>query len=157
VKKGIFITILFVILLSSLTASVFANPMANVSNKTQTGEAEIEKSRILLLEKALESKEPYAAAKTWAEGVKTRNGALQYAVMSPNLKNKYYSDFVGTGWVTGVSSPWVESYEVAEKYRLNNDTYRFEVVFTYTDSTKSYFSIKKHVTVNNFNGSWLIC
>lgn len=155
-KKGIFITILFVILLSSLTASVFANPMANVSNKTQTGEAEIEKSRILLLEKALESKEPYAAAKTWAEGVKTRNGALQYAVMSPNLKNKYYSDFVGTGWVTGVSSPWVESYEVAEKYRLNNDTYRFEVVFTYTDSTKSYFSIKKHVTVNNFNGSWLI-
>lgn len=155
-KKSVFTTMIVVLLVSSLAISVFAGTMAIDSNKTETSEAEIEKSRIRLLELALEPKEPYAAAKTWAEGVKARNGALQYAVMSPNLKSEYYSEFAGLGWVTGVSSPWMESYEIREIYRKDNDTYRFEVIFTYTDSTKSSFITREYVTANSFNGSWLI-
>jgi hypothetical protein len=47
---------------------------------------EAQKSQILLLEQALVPKDPFTAVKTWAEGVKMRNGAVQYAVMSPKLK-----------------------------------------------------------------------
>jgi hypothetical protein len=155
-KKSIFTPIIAVLLVSCLAISVFAGTMTIDSNKTGTSENEIENTRILLLERALEPKEPYAAVKSWAEGVKTRNGALQYAVMSADLKSKYYSEFVGLGWVTGVSSPWVESYEIRELYRKDNDIYRFEVVFTYTDSTKSHFTTKEYVTANKFNDSWFI-
>lgn len=151
-KKCFFTTVLVGLLLSSLVISVFADSIHATSSKSETGEVEIENSRILMLERALEPKEPYAAAKAWAEGVRTRNGALQYAVMSQNLKEVYYPIFTGLGWVTGVSSPWVENYEVTEKYRLDND----KVVFTYSDSTKSTFSTEEYITVNHFNGSWLV-
>lgn len=161
-RKYIFKVVLVALLLMSLTisvnadSSVYADSMASGSNKTETDGSEINKMRITLLERALEPKEPYAAVKAWAEGVKTRNGALQYAVMSPKLKDLNYDGFVELGWVTGVSSPWVESYEIVEKYRLNDDIYRYLVKFIYTDSTKSCFYESKYVTINNFDGSWLV-
>jgi len=155
-RKYIFKAVLIALLLMSLSISVYADSMVPDSNKTETGDAEINSIRITLLERALEPKAPYAALNAWAEGVKTRNGALQYAVMSPKLKDLNYDGFVELGWVTGVSSPWVESYEIVEKYRLNDDTYRYLVKFTYTDSTMSYYYEIKYVTVNNFNGGWLI-
>ncbi|MGE5629463.1 MAG: hypothetical protein ACM3TR_00025 [Caulobacteraceae bacterium] len=155
-KKYIFTPITAILLVSILAISIIASAMAIDSDKTEISEAETDKARIRLLELALEPKEPYAAAKSWAEGVKTRNGALQYAVMSPDLRSEYYSEFAGLGWVTGVSSPWVESYEIREVYRKDNDIYRFEVVFTYTDSTKSRITAREYVTAGNFNGSWFI-
>ncbi|MGI6327455.1 MAG: stalk domain-containing protein, partial [Dethiobacteria bacterium] len=72
-------------------------------------ELQAQKTRISLLESALAPKDPDAAVKTWAEGVKTRNGALQYAVMAPELKEESYSDFVKMNWSTGTSSPWIKS------------------------------------------------
>jgi len=193
VKKRFFVTILIVLLLFVLAASVLSDHAGtgiDTAEKNEAGgkkteteieaidaeinenevevvdkteaevddktEAEAEKTRIQLLESALEPKGPHAAAEMWAEAVKTRNGALQYAIMSPELKKEYYSFFVGLGWVTGVSSPWIESYEIAERYRLDNEKYRFEVVFTYTDSTGVRFNTKEFITVNSFNGSWFI-
>ncbi len=119
-------------------------------------ELETQKLRISLLESALAPKDPNAAVKTWAEGVKTRNGALQYAVMTPELKEISYSDFVKLNWSTGTSSPWIKSYEVKERSRVNNETYRFEVVFTYTDSTKKTSIETRYVTVVNSEGNWLV-
>lgn len=154
-KKRILTTVLVGLLLSTLVISVSADSMDD-SNNTETYGFEIEKTRILLLERALEPKEPYAAVQSWAEGIKTRNGALQYAVMAQNLKDEYYPIFTELGWVTGVSSPWVESYEIAEKYRIDNDKYRYKVVFTFTDSTKSRFSEIEYVTVKYYDNIWLV-
>lgn len=86
-------------------------------------EIESQKNRISLLESALAPKDPLAAAKTWAEGVKTRNGALQYAVMSTQLREKLYAEFVGLNWTTGTSSPWIASYEINELSKINKETY----------------------------------
>ncbi|MGE5607265.1 MAG: copper amine oxidase N-terminal domain-containing protein, partial [Bacteroidota bacterium] len=103
-------------------------------------ETEAKQSQVRLLEEALAPKDPLNAAETWARGVKTRNGALQYAVMSPELKKEHFAKFVDSNWSTGVSSPWVESYEITEKHNFNNEIFRFEIEFSYTDSTKSAFS-----------------
>ena len=119
-------------------------------------EIESQKNRISLLESALAPKDPLAAAKTWAEGVKTRNGALQYAVMSPQLREKLYAEFVGLNWTTGTSSPWIASYEINELSKINKETYRYEVLFTYTDSTKSSFTETTYITVANYDGNWLV-
>lgn len=121
-----------------------------------SGGVQAQNNRITLLEKALAPENPDAAVKSWAEGVKTRNGALQYAVMSPQLKKESYSDFVAFNWSTGTSSPWIMGYEVNEKCKVNSDRYRFEVIFTYTDSTKANFTIAEYITVDNFEGTWLV-
>jgi len=108
------------------------------------------------LEEALLPEEALAAVETWAEGVKSRNGALQYAVMTPALKAEKYAYFAHVNWSTGVSSPWIDSYEVTESYRVDEGKYRFTVKFNYTDSTKTTFTSKAYVKVENFEEKWLV-
>lgn len=121
------------------------------ANKTEDKEAQVR-----LLEEALTPIDPLNKVKTWAEGVKNRNGVLQYAVMSPELKEEYYAKFGDSNWSTGVSSSWVESYKVIERHRVDEERYLFEVEFTYIDSTKTTFSTIEYVTIANFDGNWLI-
>jgi hypothetical protein len=51
-------------------------------------------------------------AQMYAKAVKERNGALQYALYSDNLRQGTEKDFENTNWVTGFSSPWVDSYDI---------------------------------------------
>ena len=113
-----------------------------------------EELRISNLERALAPEEPLEAVNSWAKGVKTRNGALQYAVMSPELREEYY-DELSQGWSTGVSSPWVEGFEITER-AVENGTYKFDVTFTYTDSTKNTFTETQFVTVQKFEENWFV-
>ena len=55
------------------------------------------------------------AANLWAKGIMTRNGVLQYSVMSNELQQEFknhLSDANITSWVTGTSSPWITGYEM---------------------------------------------
>ena len=113
-------------------------------------------ARLRLLESMLEPKDPFTAVNTWAEGVKSRNGAVQYAIMSPALKDENYLNFVALNWVTGTSSPWIEEYEAAEKCRIDDYIYEFGVLFTYKDSTGSASATKAYVSVRNYDGKWLV-
>jgi hypothetical protein len=113
-------------------------------------------TRIRLLEEALAPKDALSAARTWAEGVKMRNGALQFAVMSPDLREEKYSHFVELDWVTGTSSPWIKDYTIKEISRSDNDIYRYEIEFTYTDSTQIEFTKKEYIIVKNFESAWLV-
>ena len=76
--------------------------------------------------------------------------------MSPTLKKEHFAKFVDSNWSTGASSPWVASYEITEKHSFNNEIFRFEIEFNYADSTKATFSTKEYVTVNNYEGHWLV-
>src|SRR5690606_2592793 len=89
-KLLLIILILCIFLLSSL-ASTSVRAKNNVSAENSgTGSG---KMRVQLLEKALEPHAPLTAAKAWAEAVKARNGAWQYALLSPELKKEYYDGF----------------------------------------------------------------
>lgn len=57
---------------------------------------------------------PKTAAELWAEGLRKRNAAMQYSVLSSELKKRYAEALETSfpGWVTGVSSPWIQSYEI---------------------------------------------
>lgn len=121
-----------------------------------TAKTELPGSQVAGLEKALAAKEAVTAVRTWAEGVKTRNGALQYAVMAPELKKERYQELVEGNWTTGTSSPWVEKYEINEKSKINDETIKYEVTFTYTDSTKSTFMMRDYVTVKKHDNNWYV-
>ena len=71
--------------------------------------------RVTLLEQALIPQDHLAAANTWAEAVKMRNGALQYALLTPSLQSEKYEEYSAMNWVTGTSSPWIKEYKVTEK------------------------------------------
>lgn len=114
-----------------------------------------DKMRIELLEQALAPKDASSAAEKYAEGVKTRNGALQFAVMSSALREEKYSFFAELNWVTGTSSPWIESFTINEVAKTD-DSFRFKIEYTYTDSTGSKFTEKEFITVKNFEGVWLV-
>ncbi|MGB9867404.1 MAG: copper amine oxidase N-terminal domain-containing protein [Bacillota bacterium] len=69
--------------------------------------------RVAMLEAALVGEDPVWVANAWADAVKNRNGAVQFALLSPELREKYRPAFEQLGWVTWVSGPWVESYQVS--------------------------------------------
>lgn len=50
----------------------------------------------------------------YANAVKMRNGAIQYALLSNDLRNQKYNHFKDHIFVTGQSSPWVSSYDIKE-------------------------------------------
>lgn len=57
------------------------------------------------LEEALLAETPEEAVQTWIRGVQKRSGAMQYAVLSPSLREKTKGEFIEYYWGTGGSSP----------------------------------------------------
>ena len=91
--------------------------------------------RIGLLEEALSPATPRDAVEKWAKGVMARNGALQYAVLSPELREANLSLYEGARWVSGTSSPWVESFEIVGEREIPGEAWEYEVVFDTATST----------------------
>lgn len=121
----------------------------NITNSDQS-------VQIANLERALAPETSLEAVNSWAEGIKTRNGAWQYAVMTPDLKKASYDEFEAMGWSTGTSSPWVKSYEIKEVGKTDDSVYRYTVKFTWTDSTDATSENVQYVTVKNIDGTWLV-
>lgn len=112
--------------------------------------------QITLLQKALAPTTPGEAVEKWAKGVKERNGALQYAVLSPELKTQKLTDYERVGWVTMVSSPWVEKFKILKETKTNEGTWEYEVQFTWVTSTgPAGISVDK-LTVKQDGQNWYI-
>jgi len=66
-------------------------------------------------------------ARQWAQAVMDRDGKAQYDLLSTQLQAAVYASYKAEHWVTGCSSPWVQSYEVS----MNGDN----AVVTYIYAT----------------------
>jgi len=75
------------------------------------------------------------AVDTYARGVQTRNGALQYAVLAPTLQKAMYAEFATSQWVTGTSSPWVREYKLLSEQDMGNNTREVHVQWEYATSS----------------------
>lgn len=66
---------------------------------------------------------PEAAAEVWAEGLRRRSAAIQYSVMSEGLRKEYAAQLEESApnWVTGMSSPWVNSWEIVRTEHPSED------------------------------------
>ena len=133
---------------------------ASVTWDPETGSVRIESDRsdmrINLLEQALIPQDHLSAAGTWAEAVKMRNGALQYALLTPSLQAEKYEEYVAMNWVTGTSSPWVKDYTVTEKGKLKEDAYLYLIEYVYTDSTQSTSKMYEYITVVKSDTGWKV-
>ncbi len=120
-----------------------------------------EQRRIQLLQEALAPKTSEGAAFSWADAVKNRNGAWQYALMDTALGQQYLKTFEDNNWVTGFSSPWVQKYRITRDSVDDKGNVTFQVKFDwYTSSGYAYSSIAS-LMASSFNKSevnehWLI-
>ncbi|MCX7708639.1 MAG: copper amine oxidase N-terminal domain-containing protein [Clostridia bacterium] len=118
-------------------------------NKTQ-------EIRISSLESALAPETPEEAVSLWAKGVKTRNGALQYAVYSEKLKGRSFAELSQRSWCTGASSPWIEKIETVSKNKIDEKICKFELVFYFASSVGPSSIGRCPVTVKLENEHWYI-
>ncbi|SFL31500.1 hypothetical protein SAMN03159341_10533 [Paenibacillus sp. 1_12] len=81
------------------------------------------------LENALEAEFPEEAVQTWIRGVQKRSGAMQYAVLSPDLRQETKQKFEDNFWVTGGSSPHMGKVEQLHTKEVSPD--KVQVSFDY--------------------------
>lgn len=79
--------------------------------------------------------DPKEAARLWADGLQGRSAALQYAAMDARLKVEYARQLEETNWVTGMSSPWVESYYIDQTECPDEDSRIVRLIFNTATST----------------------
>lgn len=96
---------------------------------------------------------PTEVAKIWGSGLKTRNAALQYSVMNDELKEIYKIELEknAPNWVTGVSSPWIDSYSILSIENPSLDIYIVEILFYFSTSIGHYGSSKAFLNVSRKN------
>lgn len=101
---------------------------------------------------------PQAAIQVWVEGMKSRNGAMQYSVMDEKLKKVYMKQLeqYNPYWVTGVSSPWIDSYKITNQKQAGNEQYLFQLSLSTATSTGFAGTYKAQVVVNCNDGFWQI-
>ena len=112
--------------------------------------------RLNLLESGIIPVNPDETVNLWAKAVQMRNGALQYALFTDNVKAGTRKSFEEFHWVTGVSSPWVESFKVTKKENLPDKSIQYFVEFNMATSTGSAGKDYATVTVVEKDGQWLV-
>ncbi len=84
--------------------------------------------------------EPNKAVEVWSEGLRQRNGAMQYSIMTKALKDIYAKDLEKSfpNWVTGVSSPWVDGYKIFNVERVSDVAEIFHLKYTTATSAGEF-------------------
>ncbi|MDP4153823.1 MAG: S-layer homology domain-containing protein [Bacillota bacterium] len=95
-----------------------------------------------------------SVAARWAEAMKMRDGRAQYLFMSRDLESKSYEMLDSSGWVTGVSSPWIARYEVrvGQNGDLKLGDNEAVVIFEYATSAGYAGTYEQTLTFVNENG-----
>ncbi|ERI07852.1 hypothetical protein [Aneurinibacillus aneurinilyticus] len=111
-------------IVEELNGNVTYNKTTNGINITLPDATNLAK-QVKFLEDALFPTTAEYALQTWIQGIQNRNGALQYAVFSPELRAKTKKNFDNNSWVTGGSSPHMGKVENIQTKNLNNDRVQF--------------------------------
>jgi len=101
---------------------------------------------------------PEAAAEVWANGLEARSAALQYAVMDDELRQDFAARWEenAPNWVTGVSSPWVESYEIVRTTEPSKGSRVIELRFSTATSTGPAGDYNAILTIEQEGDFWHI-
>ena len=129
-------------------AQVHYNQTANVLS-IQTPDLEKIKCEIARIEDILVPESSDEAVKLWGRGEQTRNGALQYAALSPQLRREAdHSAYVRqTYWVTGSSSPWVGTITIKNKEKLSDSKILYTLSFPEITSSPPYDTATEKLVV----------
>ena len=150
---------ILLLVLAAMISTVSAATPGQISAQAN-GNADLEltvlKAQVEQLEAALAQDDPLGAAKAWANAVKRRNGAWQYALMTPELRAEHHRQLAENNWSTGTSRPWIQGFTVVERDKVDPETFIYDVNYVYTDSTGTTFNVRETVVVKESEGKWLV-
>ncbi|MEW9674451.1 hypothetical protein [Ammoniphilus sp. 3BR4] len=156
-KKLLIITLVLSILFS--TVHVFAQ----ISEEEDTDLASLQRQVKLLskqvqrLEEAISPKTPQEVAFRWAEGIMTRNGALEFALLSNELREKVRNDYEMWEWsFPPGSSPRPLDFEVRKEIRNPDGSWQFEILYYIGSSTGITHTGTETITVSQYDGRWCL-
>jgi hypothetical protein len=161
-KRFIFsVAAVFLLLLASINVLGYFLDLKYVSVLAAAAEADRYEIRSELLMQAMNEVgvcSPYDAAKVWSDGLIKRSAALQYAVMSRELKDAYAKQLEKTfpNWVTGVSSPWVNEVVIVRSEHPESSAYFFDMKVSTATSTGPAGEYSAFLTVSMEDGFWRI-
>lgn len=151
--------LLLIILVLGITVTTYAATTSKEPTSEETNIAP-EKSpveeQLEMLEKGIVPTKPEETALLWAKAVKMRNGALQYALFTPKLKQKHKQALEQSHWVTGISSPWVESYKIISQKENKDKTIEVTVELALATSTGSAGKEVAKLTLVQEGEQWFI-
>lgn len=122
------------------------DPKTNTLVVTYMTQEEL-KDNIRKVEKLVAPTEPEEALALWIKGQQARSGGLQYAALSPELKEKAMTVVKNQGWVTGGSSPSLGKATVLETEKVNENTVTYIVEYDEMLSGSIYSKFKQTITV----------
>jgi hypothetical protein len=137
------------------------NEAANILD-IQTPDPEQIKSELARIEKALIPDNADDAVKLWGRGMQTRNGALQYAALSPQLRQEAdKSPYVQQSyWVTGCSSPQVGPVTIASRNALSDNKIEYTISFPEIFASQTHATATEKMVVeklsDNGQDGWFI-
>ncbi|MFZ5975031.1 MAG: hypothetical protein ACOYU3_06460 [Bacillota bacterium] len=101
---------------------------------------------------------PEQAAETWAKGLMKRSAAMQYSVMSRQLRNEYAKRLEQTApnWVTGISSPWVSAYRIIGVQKESEKSYVYTLSISLATSAGPAGDYAATLIVTPEDGFWRI-
>lgn len=112
--------------------------------------------QIQLLDQAVTPTSAEDAANEWAKAIQTRNGALQFAILVPQLQNQVKAAYESWNWRPGASSPWVEAFTVSKAKKISDMQYQFVITYKLTDSTHDTKISTDSIVVKKLHHHWYV-
>jgi hypothetical protein len=122
------------------------------NNKKKTIEIKVPENRLLRAQidsflYGLQPEQPKEAAEWWVKGIKSRTGAVQYAMLSPALQKQTRAKFEKIGWLTGASSPWIDHARFVKVNKVSDVKVQYTLEYELITSEGSHGKQQKAVTV----------
>lgn len=155
------------LLATAIAIGLSASPVVNAAlptNSTVEQKVEIKQNvektsleeRVNMLELGIVGTTPEETVATFAKAVKTRNGAMQYALYTEASRVGLKKALENSHWVTGVSSPWVETYQIISQSQIQKDKMEFVVAFDLYTSFGYSGEDQAQLTLEKVNDKWYI-
>ncbi len=152
------LSVLLVIVLNAIGYFLNCKYISVFAAMSQTNDYEVRSELLMQAMDSVGACNPQDAAQVWASGLKMRSAALQYAALDKALKAKYAAqlDKSTPNWVTGVSSPWVESYKIVSTETPGKDCSIIHLKFSTETSTGPYKEYAAALTICREDNFWRI-
>ncbi|MGL4344158.1 MAG: hypothetical protein ACRCTE_03095 [Cellulosilyticaceae bacterium] len=109
------------------------------------------------LNERLKKLTPDEVIKVWIRAQQARSGALQYALMSPELQIKVLPEVKQRGWVTGGSSPTLRGGKVTiEQITHTDEQVVYKIHLESMLQGKVYEALEQVVTLSKVDNRWAI-
>jgi hypothetical protein len=115
-----------------------------------------EQQRLKQLELAVQPQTAEEAVELFVKSHQIRNGALLYAILTPEEQKRSHQRLAEQNWVLGVSSPWVKGYRIERINEQDASKREYKLQLLEYTSTGFMGIESVSVTVKKQDENWLI-